>query len=294
MKKEKVKKEKKKKKEEQVLEPAYYNSKVNIPVLNYKVYYMSQKEKILYFLLAFIVGAAVGYLFYGGLCKDAYDNPTTMTYILNVIICCGVGTIAGKMFLPIRTKQIMQKRTRELNQQFRDMLDGLTTALGAGNNIPDSFASIYQDLKVQYDEEDYILQELKVILAGLQNSVAIEELLYDFGNRSGIVDIVSFADVFNISYRKGGNINDIIRDTHEVLSEKMAIREEIETMVASNKSNTTMMVAMPILMVGFIKLSSPDFASNYASVTGVMATTFAIACFVGAYKLSAKLLDIKI
>ena len=269
-------------------------SAINTPVLNYKVYYMSKKEKFAYFLLAFVVGAAVGYLFYGGLCKDAYGNPTTMTHILNVVISGGVGFFAGKMFLPIRTKQIIEKRTKELNHQFRDMLDGLTTSLGAGNNIPDSFSNVYQDLRVQYEEGEYILQELKTIISGMHNGIAIEDLLYDFGKRSGNTDIMSFADVFKVSYRKGGNIGDIIRDTHEVLSEKMEIREEIETMVASNKNDTLMMVAMPIFMVGFIKMGSPDFAINFATVTGVISTTIAVGCFVGAYKLSANLLDIEI
>lgn len=283
-----------KKKEEKVLEPAYYMSAINTPVLNYKVYYMSKKEKIGYFLLAFVVGAIVGFLFYGGLAKDAYGNPTTITYILNTIVMCGVGAVAGKLFLPIRTKQIIDKRTRELGHQFRDMLDGLTTSLGAGNNIPDSFTNVYNDLKVQYDENDYIIMELKTIISSMQNGIAIEDLLYDFGMRSGIDDIMSFADVFKVSYRRGGNIGDIIRDTHAVLSEKMAIREEIETMVSSNKTDTMFMVVVPVLLIAFIKLSSPDFASRFASPVGVFSTTVGVICFVVAYYMSSQLLDIDV
>ena len=284
----------KKKEDVEELEPQYYNSAINVPVLNYKVYYMNNIEKIVYFLIAFIVGGAVGYLFYGGLGKDEYGNATTLTYICNVIVVIVTGCIAGKMYLPIRTTQIINKRHSNLNLQFRDMLDGLTTSLGAGNNVPDAFSNVYSDLKIQYEEDAFILKELEVILAGIRNSIDIEELLYDFGSRSGIQDGVSFADVFKVSYRKGGNIKDIIRDTHEVLSEKMAIREEIETMVASNKMETLMMVAMPIGLVGFIKLSSPEFASNFATLTGIIATTVAVLCFVGAYILSTKLLDIEI
>lgn len=56
-----------KRKEKKELEPQYYTSATNIQTVNYKVYYMSKKEKIFYFLLAFAVGALVGYLFYGGL-----------------------------------------------------------------------------------------------------------------------------------------------------------------------------------------------------------------------------------
>ena len=43
--------------------PQDYVSGTNMPAYNYKVYYMSCLEKALYFLLAFAVGAAVGYLF---------------------------------------------------------------------------------------------------------------------------------------------------------------------------------------------------------------------------------------
>ena len=44
-----------KKKEKEPMEPQWYMSATNIPTYNYKVYYMSAKEKILYFILAFVV-----------------------------------------------------------------------------------------------------------------------------------------------------------------------------------------------------------------------------------------------
>ncbi len=62
-------------------EPAYYTSVTNMRVTNYKVYRMSGMEKLLYTAISFIAGAAIGYLFYGGLAKDIYGNPTTATYV---------------------------------------------------------------------------------------------------------------------------------------------------------------------------------------------------------------------
>ena len=128
-----------KKKEKKPLEPQYYMSATNIRTYNYKVYYMKPLEKILYFLAAFAVGAAVGYLFYGGIGKDEFGNPTTTTWILNVLLCTTVGLIAGFLFLPIRTKGIIAKRQRKLGTQFRDMLEALSTSISAGNNVPSSF-----------------------------------------------------------------------------------------------------------------------------------------------------------
>lgn len=283
-----------KKKEVIEKEPQYYMSATNVQILNYKVYYMSIVEKILYFLIAFVLGAAVGYLFYGGIGKNEYGMATTTTKVLNVLIPTTVGLIAGKLFLPIRVEQIMAKRHKNLSNQFRDMLEGLTTSLGAGNNTTDSFVAVYNDMKIQYEEDAYIIKELAIIVSGIHNNILIEDLIYDFGMRSGNGDILSFADVFKISYRKGGNIKDIIRNTHNILSEKMEIGADIETIVTSMKTEQNLMIVMPIALIGVIKMMSPEMSANYATATGIMSTTIAIVFFVGAYFIGRIVLNIKI
>lgn len=283
-----------KKKKQEELEPQYYMSETNIPTYNYKVYYMKRIEKILYFLLAFIVGAAVGYLFYGGIGKDEYGDPTTTTRVLDILIPGIVGLIAGRMFVPVRTKQIIANQKRKINSQFRDMLEALTTSLGAGKNVVDSFIAIYGDLKIQYDEDAYIIKELEVILSGMQNNVDIEDLLLDFGVRSGNDDIYSFANVFKICYRKGGNIKDTIRNTHNILNDKMEINEDIETIVTGNKTEQKIMIAMPIALIAMIKMMSADFAANFTTPTGIISTTIAIIMFVIAYYVGKAVLDIKV
>jgi len=275
-------------------EPQYSKSATNMRTLNYKVYYMNFGEKILYFIIGFGVGAFVGYLFYGGIGKDELGNPTTVTRILDIFFTCSIGLAAGLNFIPIRTKQIIARRRKKLSSQFRDLLEALSTSLGAGKNIPDSFSAVYDDLKVQYEEDAFILHEVKVILAGIKNNNDIEDLLYDFGRRSGIDDINSFANVFKICYRKGGNIKDTIRSTHEILSDKMEIREDIETVVTANKNEQNIMMVMPIALIGIIKLMSPDFAANFTTMTGLIATTVAVALFIIAHFVGKAVLDIKI
>ena len=275
-------------------EPQYYTSATNMQILNYKVYYMSTKEKVGYFLLAFVAGAVVGYLFYGGLAKDEFSQPTLLTYILDIVISAIIGCVAGKLFLPIRIKQIIEKRRKMLVNQFRDMLDGLTTSLGAGNNMLDSLYAVREDLHMQYDESAYILQEMDVMISGVQNNVPIETMMYDFGVRSGVNDIKSFAEVFQVAYRKGGNLKDIIQNTYTILNDKLEIREEIETVVTSSKTEENLMIIMPIALIGLIKFMSPEFAANFATPIGVLSTTLAIICFIAAYYIGKMILDIKI
>lgn len=278
-------------KEKKAPEPQYFKSAINTPVVNYRVYYLSRKEKILYFILAFVVGAFVGYTFYGGIGRNEFGEPTVITYILDVVISVGVGFSAGKLFLPVRQDQILKKRQTDLSHQFRDMLECFSTSLGAGRNVTDSFKAAYQDLNNQYEEGAFILNELKVINVGIANGVNAEDLLRDFGRRSGIPDIEDFANVFEISYRRGGSIKDVIRNTYEILSDKMQISEEIETMITGSKSELNLMLVLPLAMILLIKSSSPEFSANFVTPAGLASTTIALVFTVAAYMVGRKILD---
>lgn len=284
----------KKKKETQPPEPQWFTSVTNLPTYNYKVYYMSKLEKILYFLLAFVIGAVVGYLFYGGLGRDEFGQRTTLSWILDISIPAIVGLVAGRIFVPTRTKQIRDKNARTLNSQFRDFLEAFNTSIGAGKNVVDSFHAVYDDMRIQFEEDAFIVKELEVILSGMANNFDVEDLMEDLGNRSGNDDIVSFANVFRISYRKGGNLKDTINTTHSILSDKMEIKEEIETMVSASKMEQTVMIFMPIALIGIMKSMSPDFAANFASPAGVASTTIAIGLFIVSYFVGRKILNIKL
>ncbi len=275
-------------------EAAYYLSETNMRVTNYRVYQMSRMEKTLYTLIAFGAGAAVGYLFYGGLAKDIYGNATTVTHVLNILISSLVGLAAVKLAIPTFASSLKEKRTKELKNQFRDMLDSLATSLNSGKNVIDSFQSVEQDLQLQYDENAYILYELQVIMTGIHNNIDIETLLNDFGRRSGVEDIESFANVFQICYRQGGNLKQVIRNTHSIINDKMEIESEIKTMVATNNMQQKIMIVVPILLVALIKSMSPEFAANFATATGILATTFAIVMFVVAYFVGKKILEIRL
>lgn len=281
-------------KEKKVLEPQYYVSATNIPTYNYKVYYMKPIEKVIYFLLAFAVGAAVGYLFYGGLAKDEFGEATTMTWILNIVISSIVGLVAGFMFLPMRTEQIIKKKQNDLKLQFRELLDALSTSLGSGKNIMDSFKSAYDDLSIIYSQESAIIKELLIILDGMANNVDIEKSLMDFGVRSGIEDIESFANVFETCYRKGGNIKDVIKNTQQIITEKMEVEMEIQTVVAASTNEQTIMTILPIALIAIIKMMSPEFAGNFTTPVGIIATTVAIIMFVVAHFVGKAVLAIKI
>lgn len=275
-------------------EPLYETSGTNRQMINYKVYQMSANEKTLYFILAFIIGAAVAYLFYGGIGKDAYGNPTALTYICDIVIMTIVGFVAARLFMPIRKEQILEKRQARLRSQFIDLLDSLSSSISSGKNVPNAFTAAREDLLVQYQPNDYIVQEVDNIISGIQNNIDVGSMLVNFGERSGIQDIKTFGRVFETAYSKGANLRDVIRNSHAILSNKVTIEEEIETKIAGGKNEQNIMVIMPIILIGVLKMSGGDFAANFTTPVGIVCTTVALAAFVGAYLMGQKIMDIEV
>ena len=70
--------------------------------------------------------------------------------------------------------------------------------------------------------------------------------------------------------------------------------EDIETVVTGSKNEQNIMVVMPIILIAMIKMMSEDFARNFTTVTGVIATTIAIGMFIASYFIGRAVLDIKI
>ena len=86
-----------------------------------------------------------------------------------------------------------------------------------------------------------------------------------------------------------------IWQTQQVISDKMEIEAEIETMITSTKSEQTMMLIMPILIVGCMSLMGEGFMDVlYTTTAGRLVSTLVLVIFAAAFFLSEKLTSIKV
>lgn len=273
-------------------EPQYIRSALNSNMLNYKVYYMSTKEKLFTFFVGFAAGGFAGWVFFGNQFLDEIGRPTKATMIWNIIIFALFGLLGLKVYFPMRRKSLREKRKSEFTRQFRSFLDSLAISLSSGMNMSDSLQSMRQDLCNEYSEDSYIVKEVDEMIIGMENNIDIEFMLRSLGERTGIDDIKNFSMVFAIAYRAGGNISDIVRRTNSIISQKMEVEEEIKTMLASNQMQFNIMMVIPVVMVLMLRVMSSSFAASFATIPGVIAICVALGFFFAAYKLGQKILKV--
>lgn len=161
---------------------------LNEKVLDYHNYEMTKSESVLYFVAAFLVGGVVSQFFYGGLFQED-GVPTLLTYISNSAAFVIVGLLVGKVFLPVRSRQLAEKRRDTLRRQFRDMLESLTASLAANSTVRDAFSSAYTDMCMQYSDDALISKELDQFRRAEQINVTLNVMMDDFAKRSGVEEI---------------------------------------------------------------------------------------------------------
>lgn len=265
---------------------------LNEKVLDYHNYEMTKSESVLYFVAAFLVGGVVSQFFYGGLFQEN-GVPTLLTYISNSAAFVIVGLLVGKVFLPVRSRQLAEKRRDTLRRQFRDMLESLTASLAANSTVRDAFSSAYTDMCMQYSDDALISKELDQFRRAEQINVTLNVMMDDFAKRSGVEEIQDFNNVFQVCYGPGGNMSRVINQTHDIICERMEVEDEIQAKIHANEMELNIIMLAPVLIVALMRSANETFAQNLASPVGVAAVTGALVLFAIAYIWGQKIIAVR-
>nr|WP_027871385.1 hypothetical protein [[Eubacterium] cellulosolvens] len=243
---------------------------------DYHDYQLTAKDRMISWTLGLIVGFVVSWAFFSNVFFS---------------VLCGV---LCDIFAPnIYRKYKHAKMLNTLRDQFKDLLDSLSASYSAGKNTTNAFISSEKDMIAIHGEESDIVREIRIINGGLKNNVNIETLLSGFAKRSGLEDIQSFADVFEVCNRQGGNLKRVVTETRDIISDKIEIEMEIDTILAGNKNELNIMVVMPVVVVLMLNGLGSGTA-NANTLSNIILKIFCIALFIVAYVIGKKITDIKI
>jgi tight adherence protein B len=226
---------------------------------DYSLYYFTWKEWAEYLCLYAMLDGCISYLFFS-------------SFWAFLILLPG-----GWFFLGEVRSTLQKKRAKVMKAQFLDAIQMMSASLQAGYSAENALREALKELRKVYEPGDFIIREFERIEAQLGMSRSMEELLLDFGRRSAIEDIRSFAEVFLTAKRSGGDLLAIIRNTVSCIRQKQETMQEIETCLAGKVMEQNIMSLIPAGILAYVRLTSPDFLNvMYGNLTGV---TVMILCF---------------
>lgn len=258
------------------LTPAKEPQKLIVP--DYSVSTNTLLDHIIAFLIGFAAGFGVLYIFY-------------------MILPLGIagGLIVGIINIFVAKQSSIEKRRRFLRVQFFDMLEAMSVSMRAGNPVLKALENAQEDLALIYSESSDIIVELEIIIRKFNNAVPLSEAFSDFAQRSGLEDIASFASIYATIEGKSSRADEIVRETQQIIADKMEIEMEIDTLMTSARSEAYIMLVMPLVILAVIAYAGAGFMDAiYTEPVGRLVATGGLIIFIISYILTKKFSSIEV
>lgn len=246
-------------------------------ICNYSIYRFSMKENLLVIAQGMAVILVLGFLFYRNL--------------LGVIILVPLLYLYRKR----KERSLSKDRKWRLNLEFKDGIQALSAALEAGYSAEHAMEEACKDLRRIYDEKAMVIKEFHYMINQLRMNITLESALNDFAQRTDIEDIGSFSEVFGTAKRTGGDLIQVIKITSSIISDKIEVKREIITLITAKRLEANIMKLIPLLILIYLSVSSPGFLDPlYHNPLGIMVMTAFLLCYLGAFVIIDKIVEIEV
>lgn len=192
-------------------------------------------------------------------------------------------------------KQLTEKYRKELNSQFKDALLSVSAALRAGYSMENALTESAAEMESMYGSDSLICRQLKRMKNQLAVGVPIEKVFEELARSSGAEDIETFAAVYAIARRSGGDLVEIIRKTASDIASKIDTQNEIAVVVRSKRLEQNIMTLMPPLIILYVDLTAGSMLDPlYQSLTGRIIMLVCLAVYIAAFLLSRRITKIEV
>ena len=251
--------------------PANLFTETNL--IDYKVYHLNFKERTEYYIVSCLICFCLGMLFYNHI-------------IISAALC---------VFAPFFTKKYSQykcdKRKKILLENFKDVLYSLSASVAAGRQMPQAISDAAKQAEML---GSIIANDLNHILSVYNEAHGkIEDLLTEFGERSGVEEIKLFASSYRICKKSGGDVEEVCLKSAYLLIERIDYQNEVSAVLSEKKLDTVLLMAMPPAILFFLNLSSYDYvALLYECLEGRIIMTVSLFLMVLAAVWSLKMMNL--
>lgn len=243
---------------------------------DYTVFHLTKREFIRYSVIGMAGVYILLYLF--------YQSPAF----------CFLLSLPGVPACLWYQKRRMAEKVRwQLMLEFKDAMESFVSALVAGYSMENAVSEAYHDLQLMYGKETAMLWELREIQRRLALGEALDKLLLDLGRRSGVEDIITFAQIYATARRSGGNLVKVMKRTADHISEKVEIQREIRTAIAGKRMEAVCMMLIPLLIILYLKIFSPGFLDPlYQGLKGRLFMTVILCAYLAAVMWSCHIMKV--
>lgn len=184
---------------------------------------------------------------------------------------------------------------KQLEADFREALNAMSVSLRAGTSLDHAVPETAAVLSRVLGNENQLAREFYRMTERLRVGIPVEKQFRALADRSGSRIIENFSEVLTAAKRMGGNLPVIIRRTAEQIELRLETEEEIRTVLAAKALEQKIMTAMPLGILLYLQLTSPEYLSVlYHSILGAGVMTACLLVWIGSALWGQKIVRVEI
>jgi tight adherence protein B len=213
----------------------------------------------------------------------------------NVLLAAGLAAAA----VPCRKfyrEYLDEKFRSDIEVRVKDLLASLASSFATGRHLTEALVEAKGDLSLIYGEGDSIMRELSAAIERLTQGLEPEKtVMFDLADRLKSDDLRNFTDVYFTCLTTGGDMLKAVRHSSGQIMDKIEIRRGIETVISQKKYETVILAVLPVVIMGFLQLSSPDYMRPlYGTAPGVLIMTAALGVMGFAFVWGRRITDVRL
>lgn len=180
-----------------------------------------------------------------------------------------------------------RRRAKVIESQLPDAVDMIVNAMRAGFSFQAAMKFVGDEMPAPLGSEFFRYAEQQRL--GADTRLA----LLDFEERIGTLDAKMFVTSLLIQRETGGNLSEVLTGLANLIRERVALRDHIETLTAEPKASARILGVLPVLMFLTLYLLNRDFVLPLVDTdTGRWTLLYAGISVVAGYLLLHKIADI--
>lgn len=179
--------------------------------------------------------------------------------------------------------------------EFKEYMMLIVAGLQTGYSLERAVKQSEDELIKLYPKESVLLEYVHVMNQKISMNMQIEKAFGEFSRAIDLEEAVSLSEIISFAKRCGGDYGRHIRETAIKIEDNISVKQEIETITTEKRLELKVMCVMPIMILAYISLTSPDFISPlYGNAIGICLMTVCLVVYGLLIMLGRKIIDIKV
>ena len=203
--------------------------------------------------------------------------------------------LATVLISPALTKFRIRRELLLQQRQLLGFLQNLSASIESGRSMEEGIEEALERLRSQEEKNTAFMVGMEKVISDRRQSRDTDiRLLEEMAEDSPLDDLKDFVRSYSVCRRTGGDLEQAIGLTCQVISEKMKLHQELQVLSAQKRLEARMISMMPILVLGFLRLTSPEYIKPlYQTNGGVLIMTLAILAIASGYIWTDRIMEVK-